>query len=132
MRIGVEAAGEEWFEVHFRDESCEVALNPSAKEFRELYDKLTAPYARYRRKHDGSLPSGVDEEVSRRCVAETVLRDWRGIEGPDGEPVTFSIENAQAVMADERVGEAFMRGVMDAARSLWESFAVELEQSEGN
>lgn len=132
MKIGAEAVALEWFEVHTRYGACEVALNPSSREFKDLYRKLTAPYARYMKKHDGQLPPGKDDEIARECAAHAVLRDWRQIEGPDGEPMEFSPEAAIAAFEDEAVGDQFLAGVMDAARSLWEAYAVELEETAKN
>lgn len=132
MKIGLEADTRRWFKVHVGDEVVEVALNPSSREFKEMFRKLKAPYARYLKKHDGEFPPGVEDEIARRCTAHTVLQDWRLVEGPDGEPIPFSPENAIAAFEDERVGDQFQSGVMNAAGGMWEAHAVEMEETAKN
>ena len=131
MRIGAQLS-EEWFEIHTRFGACEVALNPSSREFNDLLEELEAPFARYKRKHDGRLPPGVSTRLAREAVAKAVLRDWRGMDDDQGDPLPFNEANALRVMEDPVIGDRFLTGVLDAARALWESFAVEVEAAEKN
>lgn len=132
MKVGEQAKTAEWFEVHTRYGECEVALNPSARGFRELYRKLEAPYTRYKRKHDGQLPPGVDEKIAREAVAKMVIMDWRNVDDAEGNPIPFSEDAAMKALSDPVVGDQLLNGIMDAANALWEAFAVELDEAEKN
>jgi hypothetical protein len=123
---------QDWYKIHTRFGTVEVLLNPSAKDFGDLYRKLAAPYARYMGKHNGTLPPGVEDDISRQCVAKAVLRDWRDIVGDDGEPLPFSVENALEVMGRDIIGDQFLRGVMAAVADLHEVVATEVEETEKN
>lgn len=127
MKIGQAPAEQVWFKVHTRYGSCEVALNPSSRDFKQTYRKLSAPYARYQRKHDGAFPEGVEDDIARQCAAKAVLVDWKGMEGEDGEPLEFTPENAIAAFEDPAVGDQLLKGVMDAATELWDATAQEVE-----
>jgi hypothetical protein len=121
-----------WYRIHTRFGTCEVGLNPSPKEFGDLYRKLVEPYARYASKHNGALPPGVEDDISRQCIAKTALRNWRNITGDDGEPLPFSVEAALALMGREIVGDQFMRGVLAAVADLHAVAATEVEDTEKN
>jgi hypothetical protein len=123
---------QDWYKIHTRFGTCEVLLNPSARAFGELYKKLAAPYARYMAKHEGALPAGVDEDISRQCAAKAALMDWRDITDDDGNPLPFSTENALALMQREIVGDQFLRGVMAAVADLHDVTATEVEVTEKN
>jgi hypothetical protein len=123
---------QDWYKIHTRYGTCVVLLNPSAKEFGDLYRKLTEPYARYMAKHNGALPPGVEEDITRQCAAKAVLRNWREIVGDDGEPLPFSVENALAVLKRDGVGEQLLRGIMEAVKDLHEVIATEVAETEKN
>jgi len=127
MKIGQDTAEQVWFNIHTRHGSCEVALDPSSRGFRQMYRKLAAPYARYQRKHDGAFPEGVEDEIARKCAAHAVLMDWRGMEDEDGEPLEYSPENAIRAFEDPAIGDQLLKGVMDAATDLWDATAQEVE-----
>lgn len=133
MKLG-QAADSVWFNVATRYGSVEVALDPSPDDFKKMYRDLTKGYARYQRKHDGALPPGVDEEVSRKCLAHAVMRGWRnGVpEDESGEPMEFTPENVLRVFEDPVIGGPFQKGVMDAATELWDATAQELEETAKN
>ena len=123
---------QDWYKIHTRFGTCEVLINPSSRAFGDLYKKLAQPYARYMAKHEGALPPGVDEDISRRCAAEAALMDWRDILDDDGNPMPFSVDNALALMKREIVGDQFLRGVLSAVSDLHEVVATEVEETEKN
>jgi len=134
MKLGQTPASHEWFKIHTRYGSCEVALNPSSRDFKELYRKLTAPYARYQKKHDGAFPPGVEDDIARQCAAHAVVRGWRegAPEDENGQPLEFTPENAIRVFEDPVIGDPLLKGVMDAATELWDAFAEELDDTAKN
>lgn len=123
---------QDWYRIHTRFGTCEVLMNPSARDFGDLYKKLAKPYARYMAKHEGALPPGVDEDISRQCVAKAALLDWRDITDDDGDPLPFSVEAALELMGREIVGDQFMRGVLAAVTDLHEVVATEVDETEKN
>ena len=132
LRTVAQDIGGAWYKIHTRFGTCEVELNPSPKEFGDLYRKLVEPFARYMAKHNGALPPGVDDDISRQCVAKTALRGWRNITDDNGEPLAFSVENALALMKREVVGDQFLRGALAAVTDLHEVVATEVSDTEKN
>lgn len=118
-----------WFEIVTKscgefDAKVEPFGNPA---FRKLYDQLTRPHQRLKRKNDGELPPSVHEPIMRRCVAETILVDVGRIVA-DGEPVAFTTALAKELLEED---EAY-QGVLQASMELSKTYAVEQEESEGN
>lgn len=119
----------QWFTIGTRVGEFEALVEPFGnREWRRLYNRLTKPFRKYMRKHDGALPEDKDIEINVQCLAETVLKDWRGITN-NGEAVPFSVEAATDLLAN--VDEA-RNGVSKAALELADVYASEREDSEGN
>lgn len=74
-----------------------------SKRFKVRLEELKEPHAALLSVAPGSTEAmRVEEELSRRAMADCILMDWRGIEGPDGEPIPYTPERGFAVLMDER------------------------------
>lgn len=67
-------------------------------DYRRLEAKLTRELPRERRVL--SLDPADAEEIETRCLAETVLLGWEGIEDDAGKPMEFSAVQAAGLLAD--------------------------------
>jgi hypothetical protein len=56
----------------------------------------------------------IQEALDIRLLAETVLVDWDGIDGDDGEPLEYSEELAEQLLSDPEMA-VFRRAVTHAA-----------------
>lgn len=116
-----------WFEVVTK--SCgefDVLVEPlSCREFKRLFNTLTKPHLKSRR--EGEIPDSILEPIMKRCIAETIVKDWGRIVSDD-EPVPFSIEGVKELLEED---EAY-RGIQDAAIQLSKVYAAEQDESEKN
>lgn len=67
-------------------------------EYRRLYASLADAAPRSDRQ-DGRLTPEASERIATRCLLDTVLLDWRGLED-DAGPVAFSKETAEKLLTD--------------------------------
>ena len=97
-------------------------------EFRAKIAELLEPHVEAERK--GELDRGLQDEITGRAMAGTVLVGWWGWT-EDDEPFEFSVENAERVMTDPQLVE--VRDIIAAAASSRERFLAKREaESAGN
>lgn len=66
--------------------------------FGKRYNELLAPH-RLQVQH-GLLPEDVAAQIIRQVYAETVVRGWENITGPNGENIDFNAKNVEQVFKD--------------------------------
>lgn len=66
-------------------------------DFRKMYQRALKPYQQQIRR--GTLDPAIEEGIINRCVAETVLLDWKNL-SLDGKEIPFSKENALRILSD--------------------------------
>lgn len=82
-----------WCRFGDSDLEIKIASNTSEEYRKALRKKLSAK----RRELGGTLPEELDEELTVDCVAEFIVKDWRGLT-EDGKPVEPTLENKLRVM----------------------------------
>jgi len=93
-----------WFKSTFVDGlefKIAKSMNPS---YERLARNLYKPYAKQMRKGI-DLPKSVTDEIQTKLIVETLLLDWKGMPGSDGESVAYSKEEAIAIMEDPELKE---------------------------
>jgi hypothetical protein len=73
----------------------------------------------------------IQDALDVRLLAETILVDWDGIDGDDGEPLEFSQELAEQILSDPDM-EVFRRAVTHAASVVAQRGKDTLETAEKN
>lgn len=66
-------------------------------EFRKMYQRALKPYQQQIRR--GTLDPSIEEGIINKCVAKTVLLDWKKL-NLDGEAIPYSTENALRILSD--------------------------------
>lgn len=66
--------------------------------FAKALEKATRPYRKALQ--NGVMDNKVAERIYREVFTDTVLRGWANVEGPDGNPLQFSRENALKLFED--------------------------------
>jgi hypothetical protein len=98
-------------------------------DYRRLEAKLIRALPRKNRVN-GLDPKDIDA-IETRCLAETILVGWDGIEGDDGEPLEFSQATAAALIGDPDYA-VFRNAVSYAARTLFDTKTDDAEEDAGN
>ena len=70
------------------------------KEARKAYK----PYAKQLRK-GLDIPKSVTDEITNKLILQSLLLDWKGMPGEDGNEVPFSKEEAKFILEDEELKE---------------------------
>lgn len=84
--------------VEFRDGMEVRVARAGNPEFRKLWRALTRPYQRQLR--TGTLSPQKEDELTVRCMARALLRDWRGLEDESGEPIGYDPAFAERLLMD--------------------------------
>lgn len=64
----------------------------------KLREKLEKPYAAMRR--NGALPVETMEVILQAVLCQSIIVDWKGFFGSDGQPIAFSAEAADKLLTD--------------------------------
>lgn len=67
------------------------------KKYLKLFKRLAAPYKSSIRK--GSLEDSVADDILNKCIAETVLLDWKGL-SVEGSELEYSSEEAYKILSN--------------------------------
>ena len=105
-----------------------------AKTGNPVHEKLSMqyykPYMKQIRKNI-DLPKSVRDEISTKLIIESLLMDWEGMPGVDGENVPFSKEEARGLIEDPALKE-FKSEIMEFADDN-ASYSLQIdEEIEGN
>jgi hypothetical protein len=68
-----------------------------SKAVTDLRDNLMKPYTALL-KAGATIPDEKNEEIGLRVLAGAILADWKGVQNADGEIVTYSAEEAYAIL----------------------------------
>ncbi|WP_185982980.1 hypothetical protein [Aureimonas mangrovi] len=81
--------------------------------YRRLQSRLIEATPRSQRQR-GSVDSDVMDQITNKCLAQTVLLDWDGLLDDNDQPIPFSAEAALAYLSDPSL-RPFRDGVAFAA-----------------
>lgn len=98
-------------------------------DYRRLQNKLIMAVPRKNRRNGLSVED--QTRIESRCIIDTILLDWDGIEGDDGNPLAFSKEVATDLIADPDF-VALRGGILYAASIVAEENGDDEEAVEGN
>ena len=76
----------------------------------------------------GTISEEIQTDIVTKCIAETVLVDWEGIEY-DGKPIKYSSKNAEKLLNELK---DFREDVLLVANDLSNFRATEIEDSSKN
>lgn len=96
--------------------------------YKETFRRLTKPYQRQMR--TGNLPDEVAEKILARCLAESVLVGWEGLE-MDGEPIQYSRKAAMDLLMNPQLKD-FRDLVTELANEVELFRQEEMEEAEKN
>lgn len=99
-------------------------------DYRRLYGLLADATPRAG-KRGGVIDHAVREEISARCLADTVLLDWDGLEDDAGKPLVYSHDVAKKMLLDPEL-IAFRDAVSWAANVAQEETIGEAKAKAGN
>lgn len=80
---------------------------------------------------DNRLPAKELLELIYQATSEHVILDWRNMQDEEGEPIPYSIEKAEEIMRDERLGELH-EFIFEVAKDRATFRETQLRESEGN
>lgn len=98
--------------------------------YRRLQTKLIDAVPRAKRQ-GGRMDPDEQDRITAICLRETVLLDWRGLEGEAGEPVAYSKDLAGDLLSKPEF-RRFREGVIWAASQVGEERAATDEEDAGN
>lgn len=98
--------------------------------YRRLQSKLIDAVPRAKRQ-GGRLDPDEQDRITAICLRETVLLDWRGLEGEDGAPVSYTKDLANDLLTKPEF-RRFREGVIWAAAQVGEERAAADEDDAGN
>lgn len=98
--------------------------------YRRLQARLIDAVPRAKRQ-GGRLDPEEQDRITATCLRQTVLLDWRGLEGEDGQPVPYSEELASDLLTKPEF-RRFREGVIWAASQVGEEQAEADRADEGN
>lgn len=99
-------------------------------QFRRMQSRLLDAVPRSKRQGGRVDPEEMDR-ITSTCLAATVLIDWSGIEGEDGQPLPYSREKASELLTDPNF-RRFRDGVIWAATQVGEDDAEADKDDAGN
>lgn len=67
-------------------------MGKTNKKYSKALDKATKPYQRQLKL--GTLDNATADDLFMGVFAKTVLKGWENVNGRDGKPLTFTVENA--------------------------------------
>jgi len=102
------------------------ADNPNAE---RLVRSLYKPYAKvFRQKKE--LDPGIQDGIQIKILSQAILKDWDGIPGIDGNPVPYSIEEAESLLSDPEFGKELRDEIQEFADD-FSSFQAEEDKELG-
>jgi hypothetical protein len=100
------------------------------RNFRRMQAELRNQYLSRKIRGD-VLTEEEGDEINAKCVVETVLLDWRGLEDDEKNPIPFDKEISLILMTDPDY-EIFRAGVMRVSGALAAGLENDLENDRGN
>lgn len=88
-----------WFEV--TEDFAIKVRSLECKEFAEMFKRLMKPYENLKRQ-GRDVPEDKALDIIQRCVAETILLDWRGLLDAKDKPIPYSKEKAHELIKTAR------------------------------
>lgn len=98
--------------------------------YRRLQTTLIDAVPRAKRQ-GGRLDPDEQDRITASCLTATVLLDWRGLEGEDGQPVPYSKDLATDLLSKPEF-RRFREAVIWAAAQVGEERAAADEEDAGN
>lgn len=98
--------------------------------FRRMQQELIRALPRAQRRGP-ALDPAVQDRITARCLAETVLYGWRNVEDDDGKPIAYSKELALEWLLDPDM-RAFFDAVTWAAMSVADETHEDREEMQKN
>lgn len=98
-------------------------------DFKRLQNRLIMAIPRKNRRNGLSVED--QTRIESRCVVDTILLDWDGLEDDDGRAMPFSKELAADLLADPDMAR-LREGILYAAAIVAEQDAEDEEAVEGN
>ncbi|WP_232629163.1 hypothetical protein [Methylobacterium sp. Leaf118] len=98
--------------------------------YRRLQTKLIDAVPRAKRQ-GGRMDPDEQDRITATCLNATVLLDWRGLEGEDGQPLPYSKDLASTLLSEAEF-RRFREGVIWAASQVGEEQAEAERADEGN
>jgi len=100
------------------------------KDWRRLQQKLIQAIPRKRRML-GQLEPDDSDDITTKCLINTSLLDWDGLDGDDGQPLPYTLETAKKLMTDPDY-RRFREAVSWAANWVGEQSKEDVEEDAGN
>jgi hypothetical protein len=100
------------------------------KDWRKLQQKLIQAIPRKRRM-SGQLEPEDSDDITTKCLLNTSLLDWDGLDDDDGNPLPYSRETANKLMTDPDY-RRFRESVSWAANWVAEQSKEDVEEDAGN
>lgn len=103
----------------------------SNPDYRQLYGRLVDATPRHLKRGGQVVDYQTKADIAGRCLADTVLLDWEGIEGDDGKPLEYDPELAKQYLINPEYA-AFRDAVSWAANVAEEEARADFEGKSGN
>ncbi len=119
-----------WIKYGDAEDSYEIKLARAGgnnKRFAKVLERKSRPHRR--KLETNTAPAGLAERLLIETFAETVVLDWKNVDGPDGEPFLFSKKNCIKLFNDLPDLFAMIR---DEAQAAVNYQSAELEEDEKN
>lgn len=112
-------------------DTASITLLPIAGDkSRRAFERMMEPYGP-RLNAGGKLTDEENKKLNVKFYAETIIKNWTGINGRDGEPIPFNVENATNLLSDEKLNSFFALIIRMASNdAAFEAKAAEAD--EGN
>lgn len=97
--------------------------------FQKRMEVLKRPHKR--KIEDGTFPPSEFAKLTGRVIAETIVKDWRGLEDDDGKAIKYTKEKALELFTDPNLED--LRDYVVSFASNRDNFRVdEIEEAEKN
>lgn len=100
-------------------------------DYRRVYGQLVDSTPRSAKRGGQIVDHDVKADIAARCLADTILVDWEGLEDDDGGMVDYSPAIAKAILLDPEMG-AFRDAVSWAANVAQEETQGVASENVGN
>lgn len=97
--------------------------NPKA---RTIAAEMISALPRGKRNHEDL------SKIERRQIVEVLLVDWKGISDDNGDPLPYSRENLEKIMADSDLAVVFTEAVNYASGQVAEQISADIEDDAKN
>lgn len=109
---------------------CLKVRGSNNKAWRKITARLIDAVPR-RQRVGGRLSPDEQDRITGICLMDAGLLDWENFEGDDGNPITYSKDDAKKYLTDPEYGK-FRDAVVWACSMVADSDGAELEDDAGN